>query len=159
MSHVLIRRADSADLAAITRLRQEWTRERDPADPDPDDGTPDFDDQLADWFARESAHRLYWLAEADERPVGMVNLVIFERMPWPGRAAGRWGYLGNAFVLAAYRDRGIGTRLLGALLGYADENGLVRVVLSPSERSVPFYQRAGFGPADALMLRTPPEPE
>jgi GNAT superfamily N-acetyltransferase len=151
MSQVLIRRADSADLAAITRLRQEWTHER-----DPDDADPDFDERLADWFARESAHRLYWLAEADERPVGMVNLVIFERMPRPGRAAGRWGYLGNAFVLAAYRDRGIGKQLLAALLGYADENGLVRVVLSPSERSVPFYQRAGFGPADALMLRTPP---
>jgi len=28
-------------------------------------------------------------------------------------------------------------------------------VLSPSERSVPFYRRAGFGPADALMLWTP----
>jgi len=27
------------------------------------------------------------------------------------------------------------------------------VVLSPSERSIPFYQRAGFGAADVLMVR------
>jgi len=32
-----------------------------------------------------------------------------------------------------------------------------RVVLSPTERSIPLYERAGFGPADALMLRTPPQ--
>jgi GNAT superfamily N-acetyltransferase len=88
----------------------------------------------------------------------MMNLAIFERMPRPGRAPGRWGYLGNAFVLAAYRDQGIGSQLLSAVLGYADENGLVRVVLSPTERSIPFYERAGFGPASALMLRTPPHP-
>jgi hypothetical protein len=41
---------------------------------------------------------------------------------------------------------------------YADLPAIVelRVVLSPSERSIPLYERAGFGPADALMLRTPP---
>ena len=60
-------------------------------------------------------------------------------------------------MLAAYRNEGIGGQLLRALLGYADEEGFVRVVLSPSERSVPFYERAGFGPADGLMLRTPPQ--
>jgi len=31
--------------------------------------------------------------------------------------------------------------------------GAVRIVLSPSERSVPFYQRAGFGPATMLMAK------
>jgi hypothetical protein len=28
-------------------------------------------------------------------------------------------------------------------------------MLSPSERSVPFYQRAGFGPAATLLVWTP----
>jgi GNAT superfamily N-acetyltransferase len=85
----------------------------------------------------------------------MINLAIFERMPQPGRPPSHWGYLGNAFVLAGYRNQGIGSRLISALLGYADENGFARVVLSPSQRSIPFYQRAGFGPANGLMLRTP----
>jgi len=30
------------------------------------------------------------------------------------------------------------------------------MVLSPSQRSIPFYRRAGFGPADALLLREHP---
>ncbi|MDR2988352.1 MAG: GNAT family N-acetyltransferase [Nocardiopsaceae bacterium] len=151
MTEVVIRQAKDADLAAIALLRRQWTQEQSGAVDD-----PGFDERFGAWFARESSRRITWLAEADGGLVGMMNLAVFERMPRPGRAPSRWGYLGNAFVLAAHRNQGIGGQLLSALLGYADENGFVRVVLSPSARSVPFYERAGFGPADALMLRTPP---
>ena len=151
MTEAVVRQAEAADLGAIALLRRQWTQEQGGASDD-----PAFDERLATWFARESSRRIIWLAEADGRLVGMMNLVVFERMPRPGRAPSRWGYLGNAFVLAAYRNEGIGGQLLRALLGYADEEGFVRVVLSPSERSVPFYERAGFGPAEGLMLRTPP---
>jgi GNAT superfamily N-acetyltransferase len=74
-------------------------------------------------------------------------------MPQPGRDVGSWGYLANAFVLAAHRDGGIGTLLLRALLGYADEHGFVRVVLSPSPRSIPFYRRLGFTADHDLLVR------
>ena len=78
-------------------------------------------------------------------------------MPQPGRAPSRWGYLANAFVLAAYRDQGIGGRLLDALLRYADEHDFARVVLNPSQRAIAFYERAGFSSARGLLLRTPPQ--
>jgi GNAT superfamily N-acetyltransferase len=152
MTQTVIRQATDADLAAIARLRREWTQEQ-----EGECGDSAFEDRLVAWFARESSGRIIWLAEADGRPVGMMNLVIFERMPRPGRAPSCWGYLGNAFVVAPFRNRGIGRRLISAVLRYADENSLARVVLNPSERSIPFYQRAGFGPAESLMLRTPPD--
>jgi hypothetical protein len=63
----------------------------------------------------------------------VMNLVLFERMPWPGPDPGRWGYLANA-----------------------DGHDFARVVLSPSQRSIPLYRRAGFGPADALLSREHP---
>ena len=147
----MIRRAEFADLAAIIELRREWTREE-----HGDIADPDFEENLTAWFGREWSRRIMWLAEEGDRPVGMMNLAVYERMPRPGRALSRWGYLGNVFVLAAYRNRGIGSQLVSAALNYADRNGFVRVVLSPTERSIPLYERAGFGPADALMLRTPP---
>jgi GNAT superfamily N-acetyltransferase len=152
MTDVVIRRAGHADLPAITRLRRSWTQEQ-----EGDIEDPGFDERLAAWFARESSRRITWLAEVDGRAVGMMNLAIFERMPRPGRAPAAWGYLGNAFILAAYRNRGIGWQLLSAVLAYADENDFARVVLSPAERSIPFYERAGFVPPNALMLRTPPD--
>src|SRR6202034_1261811 len=114
VTEAVIRRAAGADLPAIARLRRELTVEQDGSL-----GDPEFEERFAAWWARESSRRIMWLAELDHRPVGAMNLSVFERMPRPGRAPGRWGYLGNAFVLAAYRNRGIGTQLLAALLGHA----------------------------------------
>jgi len=149
VTEIVIRRAESADLSLIIGLRSAWARELDGEVND-----PGFDERLAAWFLREASHRITWLAEANGGAAGMMNLTVFERMPRPGRPPSRWGYLGNAFVLAAYRNQGVGGKLIGALLEYADENRFARVVLSPSERSIPFYERVGFGPADALLLRT-----
>jgi GNAT superfamily N-acetyltransferase len=150
MIDAVIRQAEDGDLAAIARLRREWTAEQDGGHSD-----PGFEQRFAAWCARESSRRIIWLAEAGGRPAGMMNLAVFERMPRPGRPPGHWGYLGNAFVLAAYRNQGIGRQLLDAVLAYAAEKAFARVVLSPSERSIPFYERAGFGPADELLLWTP----
>ncbi len=151
MSEATIRRAADTDAAALAALRRETAEEQDGEHSD-----PDFEDRFAAWLARESPRRVIWLAEAGGRLVGAMNLTVFERMPRPGRAAARWGYLGNAFVLAAYRNRGIGGQLLAAVLGHAREQGFARVVLSPTERAIPFYQRAGFGPAGELMVWHPP---
>jgi GNAT superfamily N-acetyltransferase len=114
-----------------------------------------FEERFAAWFARESSRRITWLAEVGGRLAGVMNLAVFERMPRPGRAPSHWGYAGNAFVLAAYRNQGIGGQLFGAVLNYADEYGFARVVLSPAGRSIPFDERAGFGPANELLLWTP----
>ncbi|HXZ63308.1 MAG TPA: GNAT family N-acetyltransferase [Streptosporangiaceae bacterium] len=151
MSEPVIRRAGDADVPALAALRREWTREWGGAGDE-----PGFGERFAAWFEQEAGRRVSWLAEADGDAVGMVNLAVFERMPQPGRAPSRWGYLANAFVLPAYRDRGVGGRLLDALLSYADEHNFARVVLSPSERAIPLYERAGFAPARELLIRTPP---
>jgi GNAT superfamily N-acetyltransferase len=146
---MVIRRARDADVPALATLRREWTHEQGGAWDD-----AGFAERFAAWFEQERARRVTWLAEADGRAVGMVNLTVFERMPQPGQPPSRWGYLANAFVLAAYRDRGIGGRLLDALLRYADEQDFARVVLNPSERAVPLYERAGFSAARSLLVRT-----
>jgi GNAT superfamily N-acetyltransferase len=156
VTDAVVRRAGDADLALVARLRREWTTEQNGDSGDRGDpagrADPGFEERFEAWWARESPRRITWLAEVDRRPVGMMNLAVFERMPRPGRAASRWGYLGNAFVLALYRNQGIGGLLLSAVLGHARDSHFARVVLSPSERSIPFYQRAGFGSADVLMV-------
>jgi GNAT superfamily N-acetyltransferase len=150
MAEATVRRAGQNDLAALTELRRASAREQAGEHLD-----PGFGAEFAAWFGREQAHRIFWLAERDGRPVGTMNLMVFERMPRPGRPTGRWGYLGNAFVLADHCNQGVGQRLLDAILGHAASRGFVRVVLSPSPRSVPFYRRAGFREADELLVWTP----
>ncbi|MFC7548140.1 GNAT family N-acetyltransferase [Plantactinospora sp. GCM10030261] len=147
---VTVRRAAAGDVPALADLRRAWTEET--VGPVAD---PEFADRFAAWYAAEAPTRLFWLAEIDARPVGMVNLVAFTRMPRPGRESSRWGYLGNAFVLEEHRNAGVGAKLVTALLAYTDAEGFARVVLSPSEASRPFYGRVGFGPADMLLARVP----
>ena len=151
MTAPVIRIAGPADVPALAALRRAWTAEQ-YGDP----GDEGFEARFRGWFERESDRRVTWLAEVAGAPAGMVNLAAFDRMPGPGWDAGSWGYLSNAFVLAAHRGRGTGALLVRALLSYADGHGYVRVVLHPSERAIPLYERFGFGAADSLLVRHRP---
>ncbi|WP_018683193.1 GNAT family N-acetyltransferase [Actinokineospora enzanensis] len=151
-----IRLATDADAPALALLRRLWTEEGQAGPPTPAENA-DYETAFAEWWAAERDHRLFWLAEdpGTGEPLGFINLLVFTRMPRPGRTTTGWGYIGNAFVRADRRGAGVGTLLMDAVVRYADDRGLVRLVLSPTERAVSFYRRAGFGPADMLMSRLP----
>lgn len=148
MSTAQITVATEADVWLLAALRRAWVEED--AGPIRDDGQ--FERAFAAWYAAEAANRTTWLAALGADPVGMLNLVEFRRMPRPDRLVGRWGYIANVFVLVHYRGRGIGGQLLDAAVNAARERDYVRLLLSPSPRSVPFYRRAGFAPAGELMI-------
>jgi GNAT superfamily N-acetyltransferase len=114
-----------------------------------------FARRLATWFAAEGDRRTTWLATVGDTPAGMGSLFEYRRMPEPGHPDARWGYVGNLFVHEALRGRGIGTALLTTIVAVADVRGYARLVLSPSERAIPFFQRAGFAEAgaDDLLVR------
>ena len=112
----------------------------------------DFVTGFRDWFLREHPSRRWWIAAEDGRAVGMVNLKVFDRMPSPDRPTSRWGYLANLFVTRDRRGGGVGAALVTAVIDQARVEGLSRLVLSPSERSIPLYRRHGFRPAADLLL-------
>lgn len=146
----VVRLASYDDRAAVAGLRRAWTEEK-AGRAIEDDG---FDARFEEWLQREQHQRVTWLAEVDGEPVGMVNMLVFTRMPRPGETQpSQWGYLANCYVRPERRSSGLGSILLDACTAYADERGFVRIVLSPSDRSVPFYGRGGFEPATSLMVR------
>ncbi|MBO0850332.1 MAG: GNAT family N-acetyltransferase [Pseudonocardia sp.] len=150
---VRVRVADDRDLPALARLRRDWTAERTGA-PDEDAG---FDRVFAAWWRSELPRRTFWLAEAGtERSgftaVGSLNVVEIGNMPRPGARPGRWGYVGNAFVVASYADRGVAAALLTAAVEHARARRYQRLVLRPTPSSAPFYLRHGFTPAGEGML-------
>jgi GNAT superfamily N-acetyltransferase len=150
-SWAVVRPAGDEDVAALASLRAISTQERSPTRQDAGDtGDAAFVHRFASWYAAEP-HRRFWIAEVEDYPVGMLNMLEFVRMPRPAQPVSRWGYIANVFVLEAHRDAGIGGRLLDAALAWARARDYARVVLSPSPRSVPLYARAGFGPAINLM--------
>jgi GNAT superfamily N-acetyltransferase len=151
--NIVLSAATAGDKGTLSDLRAEWAAE--------DGRTLDnrFSADFSDWFDAEATRRVFWLARHRQTPVGMVNLILFDRMPSPGRSPRAWGYLGNMYVRASERDRGIGNLLIQSLLQHADTLQLVRVLLNPSERARPLYQRAGFTPVDdELLVRHLPNP-
>jgi GNAT superfamily N-acetyltransferase len=131
----VVRVAGPGDAGTIAALRAPWTA----AAPE-----PGFEARMAAWLEADGERRTTWLAELGGAPAGMASLFEYRRMPRPGRPDSRWGYLGNMFVREGLRNRGIGTALLSAVIAAADERDYARLVLSPSERAVGFYRRAGF---------------
>lgn len=139
--------ADGYDTDSLADLRASWNAGGDVQ------ADPFFKATFRTWFEKEAGARRFWLAFCEGEPIGMVNLLVFNRMPSADRSSGGWGYLGNMFVRESFRSDGVGTLLLNALLEWADEAGLERVVLNPSDRSIPFYERHGFSKDNRLLVR------
>jgi GNAT superfamily N-acetyltransferase len=155
MSPAYVRVATPDDDATIASMRRAWTEEY-AGEPIED---PDFDAEFAAWMERERGQRITWLADLEGDPVGMLNLVVFTRMPRPHRATDesrhptQWGYIANVYVAPEARNRGAGAALLQAAIDHADNAGYARLVLSPTEQARTLYERVGFGEANGLMVR------
>lgn len=141
-----IRSAVPGDVDELTRLRWEFRLEA---------GTPSsltraaFEDEMRPFTREALAERSpwrVWVAEDAGRIVGCVWLQLVERVPHPDLP--RWArpiaYLTNMYVEPERRDDGLGRRLLDVALAFAHEREVDGVILWPSARSVPFYERAGF---------------
>lgn len=140
---VSIRQAVPEDAPTLARMR--W-------DDSTEDGTPvtQPDGEFEAAFAEFVRHALatdqwvIWLAESDGRLVSHVYVQIVGMVPRPGRFARRWGYAAAVYAAPDARNQGIGSTLLRSVIEWAKQEGLESLLLWPSDRSVPFYQRTGF---------------
>lgn len=62
------------------------------------------------------------------------------------------GWVANTYVRPADRSQGIGRVLLDAAVEHARTRRLERLIVHPTERSRPFYRRAGFSEATDLAV-------
>jgi GNAT superfamily N-acetyltransferase len=134
------------DLVELASMRTAWTEEGGAAVDDA------FLDRLDRWWRREAGHRRIWVARGPEGTgVAMANLQVFERMPRPGSPDARWAYVANVWVDPEHRRRGVGRLVMDEVVAWCRAEGLERMVLNPSEASVPLYRSLGFRAADDLM--------
>lgn len=117
----------------------------------------------------------YWLAEDGAEIVGHIFVHIIRTVPRPDKLMRHYGYVTNVYVRPAWRNRGhpdvllvrpisgepcvprpiyrngVGGELLAQVQKWATQQELELLFLWPSERSVTFYQRAGFTPSEDLL--------
>lgn len=143
-----MRTAEADDVGAIAWLRRRWSEERRGSIDD-----PRFEARFRAWWDEEHETRTFFLAFVGAQPVGMANVKHYIRMPVAGMAsAGRWGYVGNVFVLEEHRNVGIGQALMEHIATWSRAEGLEHLRLAPLERSIPFYARLGFVPGAVVEL-------
>ena len=151
-AEISIRVADDDDVAVIARLRRTWNEEN-AGGPVDDAG---FETAFHAWWDAERPTRTFFVVEVAGDAVGMANVKQYDRMPVAGGANRlRWGYVGNVFVRAEYRNAGIGQALMGALIAWAEKADLDHLRLAPSPRSRSFYARLGFQPGAVVELDPP----
>jgi GNAT superfamily N-acetyltransferase len=150
-----IRAATSADAAALAELRWEFRAGREKAT----EAHDAFVKRCAAWMRGELATGHAWRAWVAVRGgaiVGQVWANTIQKVPNPVAERERHAYLSNLYVRPSERG-GIGTELVGTVLSWARANGIDRVVLWPSQRSVTLYLRYGFTHAGEVMELTIPK--
>lgn len=113
----------------------------------------EFVERATTWLA----HRLErgswtgWLAVEQEQPVGLVLVHLVEKVPNPVVEPETLGYVSSLYVRPERRDRGVGDALLRTAVDFCRDRGVESVVLWPSPRSIPLYERHGFQRSGHVM--------
>lgn len=144
-----IRLASESDAETLARLRYELRS----SFHEVAENEETFLARCADWMnerLRQGSYWQCWIAERQSIAVGAVWAQLVEKIPNPIAEPEHYVYLTNFYVREEYRDQGLGSRLLAAVLDWARSKNAEMVILWPTERSKPFYLRHGFSFAEIL---------
>jgi ribosomal protein S18 acetylase RimI-like enzyme len=152
VSEVTIRLAAPGDAPTLAQLRYDFRASQDPvAEPE-----ADFLARCRSWMAARlvpgGAWRC-WVAEDAGQLIGTLWLEVLEKLPNPVAEAEHHGYITSVYVDPSRRGAGLGSRLLDTCLRTCMAEGLDAVILWPSARSRPLYERHGFTVGDDLFER------
>lgn len=140
---------DAARLAGLRwRFRQEYAATTEPR--------PEFLARCEAWMRErldEASAWRCWIAEAGGEAVACLWLQRIEKIPNPAAEPEWHAYVSNFFVAPEVRGSGLGSRLLEGALAWCDAHGCDAVILWPSARSRPLYERHGFALRDDLLER------
>jgi ribosomal protein S18 acetylase RimI-like enzyme len=132
MGHMLIRPADTDDVAGLVSLFEEWGHPL---------SSVDVLAVLAEWGSTARGEVL--VAVVDGEIAGMVAVSAGPRFAGPGR----YGHLSGLAVAANHRRRGVGTALLKGAEGSVYAWGCDRLELTSSRSRTAahnFYRRHGY---------------
>ena len=151
MKPVEIRAPRSDELRALAHLKIEWAR----IDPRPDGAAVwKYADDLGGWMDRMGDRLLCRVAVSGDALIGMVWLVVFERVPDFDDRKRRTGDVQSLYVVPSKRGRGVGRALLEAICAEADARGIPRVTTASTPSALPVYESAGFRTAATLLDRS-----
>lgn len=136
--------ADEGDVITLAEMR--WEFQTEDNDAAPVVSKTEFVEFCSD-FLRQGLlqkHRVYWIAELDGEIVSHIFVQRVRGVPRPTWLTNAYGYVSNVYTKPAYRRQGIGTELMQQVLSWAKQQEIDVLIVSISEASLTFYERAGF---------------
>lgn len=148
MTDVAFRAATADDIHAVAELRWQWLIEN---GDEPATAREDFVRQFAQWARDNAAAHHCTVVVRDDVVIGMAWLAIVARVPTPHALNRTSGDLQCVYVTPEERNVDVGSRLITAMLDFANELSLERVTVHSSPRAIPAYTRNGFTGSDRLL--------
>ena len=90
---------------------------------------------------KSNPNHIIYVAELDSKIVGATTLFIEPKFIHEG---GLVGHIEDVVVRKEYQGKGIGQKVVKALLAYAKKQGCYKTVLDCTDDLVPFYEKMGF---------------
>jgi len=84
---------------------------------------------------------IIYVAIDDGKIVGATTLLIEQKFIHDG---GKVGHIEDVVVRKGYQGKGIGKKIVNALLKYADKKGCYKTILDCTDDLIPFYEKMGF---------------
>ena len=84
---------------------------------------------------------IIYVAINDGKVIGSTTLLIEQKFIHDG---GKVGHIEDVVVRKEYQGRGVGKKIVNALLKYAEKKGCYKTILDCTEDLIPFYENLGF---------------
>jgi GNAT superfamily N-acetyltransferase len=139
------RTADESDLVTLAEMRWEFQIE-DNETLIPIVSKTEFVEVCSDFLRQGLLQKnwVYWIAELEGEIVSHIFVQRVRGVPRPFWLNNAYGYVSNVYTKPAYRRRGIGSQLMQQVLDWAGHQEIDVLIVSISEESRTFYERAGF---------------
>ncbi len=106
------------------------------------------------WNILDNDHYHYYVAEYQNRVVGVASLIILNKLI---RSGNRVGLIEDVAVSKTSGSRGIGLKLIEKLKEVAIDKRCYKTILNCSEDVVGFYEKCGFYKKEVQMRWDRPE--
>ena len=90
---------------------------------------------------RSRPNHIIYVAVLGSKVIGSATIFIELKFIHNG---GRVGHIEDVVVRKEFQDKGVGQKLVEALLAYAKKNGCYKTVLDCADEVMPFYEKFGF---------------
>lgn len=82
-----------------------------------------------------------YVALKDAKVIGSASIIIEQKFIHGG---GRVGHIEDVVVAKGFQGKGIGQKVVKALLEYARKQGCYKTILDCTDELIPFYEKIGF---------------